>query len=113
MSSKLNLNSILHFSINGGKERKYDRADRKMSDIIIRVYMNYYIVYFIRIIIYFVNGVIYVQSIFSYNNICYLRNCICGWTNFQQSHFNCFRYYFKKKSEFAFFYSMFLAPVAW
>ena len=71
MSSKLNLNSILHFSNNGGKERKDDRADREMIDRIIRVHMKYYIVCFIRIIIYFVYHVIYVLvlSIFSYNNI--------------------------------------------
>ena len=41
MSSKRNLNSILRFSNNGGKERKYDRVDREMADIIIRVHTNY------------------------------------------------------------------------
>ena len=66
MSSKLNLNSILRFSNNGGKERKYDRADREITDRIIRVRMKYYIVYSIRIIIYFVDDMIYVLSIFSY-----------------------------------------------
>ena len=66
MSSKLNLNSILRFSNNGGKERKYDRADREITDRIIRVNMKYYIVYSIRIIIYFVDDMIYVLSIFSY-----------------------------------------------
>ena len=66
MSPKLNLNSILRFSNNGGKERKYDRADREITDRIIRVRMKYYIVYSIRIIIYFVDEMIYVLSIFSY-----------------------------------------------
>ena len=66
MSSKLNLNSILRFSNNGGKERNYDRADREITDRIIRVNMKYYIVYSIRIIIYFVDDMIYVLSIFSY-----------------------------------------------
>ena len=62
MSSKLNLNSILRFSNNGGKERKYDRADREITDRIIRVNMKYYIVYSIRIIIYFVDDMIYVLT---------------------------------------------------
>ena len=66
MSSKLNLISILRFSNDGGKERKYDRADREITDRIIRVRMKYYIVYSIRIIIYFVDDMIYVLSIFSY-----------------------------------------------
>ena len=69
MSSKLNLNSILYFSNNGGKERKYDRVDREMTDKIIRVHINYYIVYFIRIIIHFIDDVIYIPSILSYNDI--------------------------------------------
>ena len=96
MSSKLNLNSIVRFSNNGGKERK--NADREITDRIIRVNMKYYIVYSIRIIIYFVDDMIYALSIFSY--FLSKKNVFLAGQISSNLISILFRYFKKKKDQF-------------
>ena len=96
MSSKLNLNSIVRFSNNGGKERK--NADREITDRIIRINMKYYIVYSIRIIIYFVDDMIYALSIFSY--FLSKKNVFLAGQISSNLISILFRYFKKKKDQF-------------